>query len=298
MAKVTELGYLGLAVRDLAAWKTFATEIVGLEAFDEGDPDTLFLRMDLWHHRIVLHRSEQDGLAYLGWRVAGETDLDDMATQLEKTGIAFRSGTRAEADARRVLGLLILEDPDGNPTEIFFGPQVDRHKPFHPGRPMFSRFVTGDQGLGHVVISQADAAAGRAFYRALGFVGGVEYRVPSGDGDMLELSFMGINERQHSVAFGVGSFPARINHLMLEYSDFDDVGLAHELVRSRKLPVAMQLGKHSNDQAYSFYFGTPSGWLLELGHGACHSATQAEFYTRDIFGHANEAEGFGAQIQL
>jgi hypothetical protein len=60
----------------------------------------------------------------------------------------------------------------------------------------------------------------------------------------------------------------------------------------------MQLGKHSNDQAYPFYFATPSGWLLELGHGARHTLKDQEYYVGDIFGHRPEAKGYGMDIDL
>ena len=58
MAGVTELGYVRFGVADLAEWREFASDILGLEVVDDGPQNTLFLRSDLWHHRIIL---EQDG---------------------------------------------------------------------------------------------------------------------------------------------------------------------------------------------------------------------------------------------
>src|SRR5580704_1297906 len=58
MSAVTELGYIAIGVKDLAAWRRFAAEIVGLEVADEGDPGRCYLRMDYWHHRIIV---EEDG---------------------------------------------------------------------------------------------------------------------------------------------------------------------------------------------------------------------------------------------
>jgi 2,3-dihydroxyethylbenzene 1,2-dioxygenase len=298
MTRVTELGYLGLQVSDLQGWQKFATQIVGMELVDEGEGDRIYLRLDQWHHRFVLHQSTTDGLAYLGWRVADEVELMAMATQLEHAAIAFTKGTRAEADERRVLGLLKLTDPGGHATEIFYAPQVDRHKPFHPGRPMFGRFVTGSQGLGHLLLGQPDVEAAKRFYRLLGLSGDTEYRVPVSAGGELDLTFMHLNDRQHSIAFGVGEVPTGLNHLMLEYTDLNDLGQSHDLVRKRGIDVALQLGKHANDEALSFYFPTPSGWLMELGIAGRAPSAQQEFYRRDIFGHANEAAGYGNDIEL
>ena len=60
MTGVTELGYLGLSVSDLDAWKRFACGIAGMEYVDEGEGDRAYLRMDKWHHRIALHRDGGD----------------------------------------------------------------------------------------------------------------------------------------------------------------------------------------------------------------------------------------------
>ena len=41
MAKVTSLGYLGIGVSDLAVWKTYANDVLGIEAIEAGR-DSIF----------------------------------------------------------------------------------------------------------------------------------------------------------------------------------------------------------------------------------------------------------------
>lgn len=296
--KVTELGYLGLSVSNAEAWKKYATEVVGMEWVDEGEKDRFYLRMDLWHHRFVAHVGTADDLEYIGWRVAGPAEMDAMAAKLDKAGYAFRIGSETEAKERHVLGLLKLKDPGGIATEIFWGPRVDANKPFHPGRRMYGKFVTGEEGIGHCILRQDDDAAAYKFYSTLGMRGSVEYLLPLPNGMTAKPTFMSCNARQHSVAFGLGPMPKRINHLMIEYTELDDLGIAHDIVRQRKHDVAVQLGKHSNDKALTFYHANPSGWLWELGWGAAKAKTQAEHYTGDIFGHGNEAAGYGIDLKL
>ena len=90
-------------------------------------------------------------------------------------------------------------------------------------------------------------------------------------------SCAGVDALQRSrppVAFGVGPETRRINHLMIEVDNFDDVGLTYDLVRKNKVPVTITPGKHSNDHMYSFYMRNPSGWIIEYGCGgrpATHS---------------------------
>ncbi len=136
MIQVTELGYIGLGVKDLDAWKRFARDILAMEVVDDGEPDRCYLRMDYWHHRFVLHSDTSDDLAYLGFRVAGPNEFAQMQRQLDEAHIAFRIGSDEQAEQRRVLEVLKLADPDGNPIEIFHGPLVKFSQPFHPGRGM------------------------------------------------------------------------------------------------------------------------------------------------------------------
>jgi 2,3-dihydroxybiphenyl 1,2-dioxygenase len=292
MVEVTELGYIGIGVKDAEAWKRFAQELLALEVADEGEGDRFYLRMDYWHHRIVVHADGSDDVAYLGFRVAGPNEFREIQTQLAEAGIDYRVGTLAEAEERRVLEIMKLHDPEGTPHEIFHGPLVEFHKPFHPGRGMHGKFVTGSAGLGHCIIRQDDPHAAVRFYEALGMRGGVEYKIGT-SANALQLRFMHCNARDHTVAFGLGDRGKRINHLMLEADNMDDVGLTHDLVRQAAIPVAIAPGKHSNDHMYSFYFRNPSGWLIEYGWGARAATHQSEYYARDVFGHQFETGGFG-----
>ena len=298
MVKVTELGYFGFTITDPDAWRDYAVNCVGMEVLDDGEGDRFYLRMDNWHHRFVMHIGNDDDLAYLGWRVAGPRELEGMARQLEDAAIEFRLASADEAQERHVLGLLKLIDPGGNPTEIFYGPHVETNFPFHPGRRMHRGFVTGNSGIGHCILREDDVAAAVAFYEVLGLSGSVEYKLKLPNRKVAEPYFMHCNERQHSVAFGLGPQEKRINHLMLEYQDLNDLGAAHDIVRKRKIDVALQLGKHANDQALTFYMANPSGWLVELGWGARKALTQQEYFTGDIFGHAPEAKGYGMDLDL
>ncbi len=296
MIQVTELGYMGIGVKNLEEWKEFATSIVGMELADEGEADRCYLRMDYSHHRIVLHADGSDDLAYLGFRVAGAEEFSAMQTQLSAAGIKFRVGSGEEAEERRALEVLKLNDPDGNPIEIFHGPLVQFSKPFHPGRAMHGRFKTGTGGLGHCIIREKDVTAAHRFYTQLGMRGGVEYKIRMGK-RAIELVFMHCNDRDHTVAFGIGGPAGRINHLMIEVDNLDDVGMTYDLVRKHEIPVTIKPGKHSNDHMYSFYFRNPSGWMFEYGWGARNATYQSEYYGEDVYGHQPEAGGFDINIE-
>ncbi len=287
MASVTELGYLTLGVSDLAAWKGFAANVLGLEVVDGQTPDRCYLRMDYWHHRITLVEDGSDDLKVTGLRVAGQDEFREMAAQLRDAGIAVTIGSEAEAEARCVLEVMFVTDPNGYAVEIFHGPLVQFDKPFHPGRRRHGPFKTGAGGLGHVMQStRASLEENYAFYRLLGLRGGIQYKldVPGAPGPV-PLMFMACNDRQHTLAFA-GPGEKRVNHIMMEVERMEDVGLTHDLVRHSGLPIIIEPGSHANDQMFSFYFKNPSAFLSEIGWGGRSAVHQSEYYRKDAFGHA------------
>jgi 2,3-dihydroxybiphenyl 1,2-dioxygenase len=296
MVQVTELGYMGFGVKKFDEWKDFATRVIGMELADDGEPDRCYLRTDYWHHRIVLHDNGSDDLEYLALRVAGADEFVLMQRQLSEAGIKFRVGSAAEALERHVLEVMKLNDPGGNPIEIFHGPEVQFRKPFHPGRAMHGRFKTGSGGLGHCIVRQDDDAAALRFYTTLGMRGGVEYRIRLGDRVVAPI-FMHCNDRDHSIAFGVGPQKRHINHVMIEVENLDDVGLTYDTVQRHKVPITMSPGKHSNDHMFSFYLRNPSGWMFEYGWGGRPATHQSEYYTEDIYGHQIVGPGFNVDAE-
>lgn len=299
MNGVTELGYIGLGVANLEEWAEFAQDVLGLEVVHEGDDDRFYIRMDQWHHRFVVHRTsgEESGL-YYGWRVSGVEEFHAILRSLDETGVKYKVGDSDDRKERMVLELATLHDPAGNAVEIFHGPRVDPWRPFHSGRRMFGRFVTGLGGLGHCDLWQPDIDLAYQFYsRLLGMRGSVEYilNAPSGEG-IVKPIFLHCNSRDHSLALMTGPRQFRMNHIMIEVDNLDDVGFTYDLVKSRKIPVAVDLGKHSNDQMLSFYFQTPSGWVWEYGWGARSATHQSEYYVSDMWGHHLTEAGGGIQL--
>ena len=283
MTAVTELGYVRFGVSDFDAWRVFATEGLGLEIGEDSTDERMYLRLDDWHHRIILEKDGADDLIGIGLRVAGLEEFAGMQESLRKQNIPFEVADEALARDRCVLELMLLEDPAGVPIEIFHGPRVDSHLPFHPGRRMFGKWLTGDGGLGHMIITHDGLDKSYEFYKALGMRGGIEYLVPRPDGTNTELMFMHCNGRDHSIAFGLPPV-GRINHIMLEVDNFDDVLFTYEKIKA-KYPIAIAPGKHANDKMFSFYCVSPSGFWVEIGSSARSATHQSEYYVKDTYGH-------------
>ncbi len=266
---IKALGYMRIEATDVAAWRVLGTKVLGMVEGDGANPDALYLRMDDFAARLVIVPVDRDRLLVAGWEVACAADLDELRGRLTAAGVEWVDGTRDELAERRVEGMIRFSDPAGNTLEAFYGAQ-------YLGRrfvsPYGHKFVTGDQGLGHVVLTCDDDIAAQAFYQdVLGFRLRDSMRLPPqlagrpADGDPIWLRFYGCNPRHHALAFMPMPNPTGIVHLMVEVENSDDVGLCMDRAARRQVKMAATLGRHINDKMLSFYMKTPGGFDMEFG---------------------------------
>jgi 2,3-dihydroxybiphenyl 1,2-dioxygenase len=255
---IRNLSYIGFTSPASEDWRTFGPEILGAQLTSDGPDGAVRLRVDRAPWRIALHPGERDELAYLGWDIG--TNLEGATERIVGAGIAVHRDVHSgERPAEEVATLC---DPFGFRHELAVSLAHD--VPFTPGREM-SSFETGDQGLGHVVLIVPDLDDAVAFYtEVLGFV------LSDSIEAFLSLRFLhcpGHASRHHTVALAAVPGMTGLHHLMLEVADMDDVGRAYDVVRQRDLPLAMDLGRHTNDLMTSFYVRSPSGFEIEYGTG-------------------------------
>lgn len=281
--RVTQLGYVGLGVSDLAAWRSFGTELLGLEVA-HAYADALHLRMDEYLTRIVVTPSGEDDLIFAGWQVPNRSCLDEITQRLVAGGTDVKAATADELATRGVQSMVWFEDSDGLRTELAVG-QTRASDPFVPGRSI-TGFKAGEQGLGHIVVRVDDRDRAEAFYTQLLGLRVSDY----GSG---RLAFLNCNPRHHSIAFAPRAIipgPKRLVHLMIELRSIDDVGTAMDACERLGYFIPETLGRHTNDEMLSFYIESPSGFQIEYGYGArevpADGPTPVYSYGRkDVWGH-------------
>ena len=266
---IRSLGYLRIEATDVPAWREFGLKVLGMVEGQGSVPGALYLRMDDFPARLVIVPGERDRLAQAGWEVANEGELAEVAASLDAAGVAVEKASDADLADRRVAGLIRFDDPSGNTLEVFHGAALQHRRVVSP---YGHTFVTGEQGLGHVVLSTRDDEEALRFYRdVLGFKLRDSMRLPPqlvgrpADGAPAWLRFFGCNPRHHSLAFLPMPTPSGIVHLMIEVGEADDVGLAMDRAARRKVPMSATLGRHVNDLMLSFYMKTPGGFDVEFG---------------------------------
>lgn len=266
---IRSLGYLRIEATDMAAWREYGLKVLGMVEGSGTNSDALYLRMDDFPARLVVSPGSADRLAVTGWEAANAGELAEIRSRLDSASVPYKEGTPEELADRRVDELISFDDPSGNTQEVFHGVALQHRRVVSP---YGHKFVTGEQGLGHVVLSTKDDEASLRFYRdVLGFRLRDSMRLPPqmvgrpADGAPAWLRFFGCNPRHHSLAFLPMPTPSGIVHLMVEVENTDDVGLCLDRAIRRKVPMSATLGRHVNDLMLSFYMKTPGGFDVEFG---------------------------------
>jgi 2,3-dihydroxybiphenyl 1,2-dioxygenase len=266
MTAISRLGYLGFEVSDVAAWERFAVDVLGLVSSERRSDGGLAFRIDDQAQRIVLHPGPRDDLAYAGFVVDDVATLGRLSERLNAAAFPTADPGDGVARARRVKRVFRVDDPNGVPIELFHGPERAAEPFRSPLVP--SGFVTGTEGLGHVVFATTDPQATERFYcDLLGMRLSDRIEAEVAPGFRLLVTFLHANPRHHTVAFAAAPMPKRVHHFMLEVGAMDDVGHAYDRCLTARVEIANTLGVHPNDRMFSFYARTPSGFDVEFGCG-------------------------------
>jgi 3,4-dihydroxy-9,10-secoandrosta-1,3,5(10)-triene-9,17-dione 4,5-dioxygenase len=262
----SSLGYAVIQATDIAAWRKFGAEVLGLMPVEASDGGVRF-RMDERPFRIAVVPGSEDRFLSSGWEMPNQEAYDATLKNLSAAGVAIEHGTAAEAADRKVRALARCKDPSGNLLEIYHGRIYD-YAPFVSPAGV-SGFITGNMGLGHVVLPAPKVEETRSFYKTyLGFGDTDEMRVPIGvpDHPGLALYFLHCdNPRHHSLALFEADIPGGLVHVMLEVKELDDLGRCIDRCKKTGTTIAIDMGRHSNDLMVSSYIKTPSGFDVEYG---------------------------------
>lgn len=293
------IAYLGLNATDVGEWRHFATNILGLMETTKvagADADNAFFRMDDRSYRISVHKAEGPGLRHFGLECSNDREMAELVRRVEETNVDLERLDADVAKSRGVAAVVAFDDPAGNRVELAHTPVFD-HAPFCSPVGV-SGFVTGDMGLGHLVLLASPYCETRDFYNeVLGFRASDMMNMNG-----VRIDFLHCNPRHHSLALADAFGMNAVAHFMIEGRMLDDVGYALDRFRDNNIEVPMGLGRHGNDMMLSFYGKTPSGFDVEFGYGGIRvdDATwrTAEIPTASMWGHRPEPVGLRAASAL
>jgi 3,4-dihydroxy-9,10-secoandrosta-1,3,5(10)-triene-9,17-dione 4,5-dioxygenase len=258
---ILSLGYLHMGSPHLAAWEAFGAETLGLMPTKGPDEASRYFRWDAFPYRLQLEPAETAGIQAVGFEVQDDRALDAVCRTIEAAGRTVTRCSDEQSASRQVTGLAQFVDPAGLSVELFYGPVLTHATVV---TPQVSGFVTGEQGMGHIVVNVDDLGAQSDFYRdVLGF-----QRRNTWAYAPMALEFLGCNPRHHTVAFGEALPTPGLAHFRIETATIDDVGRALDRCLDAGVPIISGLGRHTNDHMISFYCLGPDGYAVEFGWGA------------------------------
>lgn len=270
--ELKELAYVVLAARDLAAWRDYATQVIGAMVVESAQGD-LRVRIDERDCRILIKPAQEDRLLAVGWLVKDQDAFEAALAHAQARGHAPELADTRACTERRVTSMFSLTDPSGLRHEVVWGPLVNFSQPFQSPAGV-SQFHTGPQGMGHIVVGcepQQYESCCRFMRDALNLKL-ANFRQQALDGLSVTMPiswFHCANSRQHSLGLAACFEPGQprhgCRHINLEVGAIDDVGMAYDRALRLGAPIARTLGRHVNDRAISFYVKSPSGFLFEYG---------------------------------
>lgn len=267
MTDIRGLGYLRIQTTDIARWRELVVDGLGMAVGSGPEADGLYLRIDERRARLIVLPGDSDKALAVGWEVRDQFALARVREAVEKAGVTVEVLSEQESAYRDAEQVIAFDDPGGARVEVFFGPVLD-HSPVVT--PFASRFHTGEEGLGHVVLPSFAFDRVYDFYtEVLGFLprGAMRVGGPSAPPPARRVRFLGVNRRHHSLALcpAPPSEQPGLVHLMLEVDTLDAVGQALDRVRALDFSISSTLGRHTNDKMVSFYVRAPGGWDIEFG---------------------------------
>jgi 2,3-dihydroxybiphenyl 1,2-dioxygenase len=287
------LGYALIESRKLDDWQRFLQEGLGLHLAC-ADSRTRAFRMDAHARRIIVRDGAAEDVASLGIEFPHEAAVETVLARLSARGIAGERVEGEQAAVRGVKSFVRFEGPKRLRLELFNDP----HRAAEPLDMLTTGFVTGAGGFGHVAMTSRSPEPTLAFWQEV-FDARLSDRVSQRlAGVMLDVAFLRLNERHHSVAVaatrGLRLDPIRtkVQHINLLAMNLDDVSSAYQRLRHLGYEIAHEIGQHPNDRELSFYVVSPSGFEFELGCDALtvDEATwqPADYDAISIWGHKPE----------
>jgi len=298
------LGYLVIESRKLAEWQRFASDGLGLHA-ERIDGGALALRIDAHQRRLLVREGAAEDVVAIGWQLHDEHALQRVLKRLRGAQIDVREVSGAEAAERGVERLWAFTGPKRLRFELFTRPLL-AERPLHM---QSSGFITGAMGLGHFAMTTREPEAALRFFQNTFDARLSDTIEDKLNGVTLELSFLRLNERHHTVALaatrGKRMNPLRtaIHHLNLQTNSLDDVTEAYRRLRGMGYAIANAIGQHPNDRELSFYVASPSGFEVELGWNPIVVTEEAEagwkpahYQGISLWGHFPESLSFSARL--
>ena len=259
-------GYIQIRVTDVNAALEHYVDRVGLHEVSREPDGRIYLRAwdEFDRHSVILRPAGAPGLDYVGFKVAGEADLEDFAGRIEAAGVRVEEKPAGEQPGvGRRLSFIV---PSGHRVELFTemmlsdnGPMT-RNPEIWREEPHGMRVTRFDHCNLHG--PNIDAVVG-FFTEVLGFSLTEAAETPDG----IAAAFLSCSNKAHDIAFSKRAEPGKFHHVAFSLDSWHEVGQAADLIARYDIPLDIGPTRHGITRGQTIYFFDPSGNRNEVFSG-------------------------------
>ena len=259
------MGYALVESQKLEDWLRFTRDALGIDV--QKVDNSLICRLDGHARRLIISDGPLEDVAALGYQLDDQASLDIVLQRLRQHSVAVEAGDAHGAALRGVKAYWRCIGPKGLPIEFYVTPTLSDA----PLQMLASGFLTGSAGMGHVAITSRKPEATLAFWQEILDARHSDDIEQKMSGLMLDIRFLRLNERHHSVAVActrgkrMDPIRTRIQHMNIQCATLEDMTAAFQRCRRLGYRIMMGVGQHTNDRELSFYVQSPSGFEIEYG---------------------------------
>jgi catechol 2,3-dioxygenase len=267
LSGVLRPGYIQIRVLDIDAAADYYVNRVGLHEVSREADGRVYLRAwdEFDRHSIVLRPADMPGMDYVGFKVAGENDLDTFRRRIEETGTKVEEVAAGEQPGvgRRISFVV----PSGHRIELFAemalseagpmttNPELWREEPHGMRVTRFDHCNLHGPDIDDVV---------KFFTEVLDFSLTEAAQTPDGS---IAAAFLSCSNKAHDIAFIRRAEPGKFHHVAFSLESWHEVGQAADIIARYDIPLDIGPTRHGITRGQTIYFFDPSGNRNEVFSG-------------------------------
>ena len=267
LSGVLRPGYIQIRVLDIDAAADYYVNRVGLHEVSREADGRVYLRAwdEFDRHSIVLRPADMPGMDYVGFKVAGENDLDTFRRRIENAGTKVEEVAAGEQPGvgRRISFVV----PSGHRVELYAEMALSEAGPMTTNPELWRDEPHGMRvtRFDHCNLHGPDIdAVVKFFTEVLDFSLTEAAQTPDGS---IAAAFLSCSNKAHDIAFIRRAEPGKFHHVAFSLESWHEVGQAADIIARYDIPLDIGPTRHGITRGQTIYFFDPSGNRNEVFSG-------------------------------
>ena len=260
-------GFVQVRVLEMKSAVIHYRDRVGLTEVSQESDGRVYLKGydEFDRHSIVLREADNPGMDYMGFKVSGETALENYGDAL--LGRQIKVIEIPEGEQPGVGRRLAFEAPSGHRFDLYTEMDLSENGPMIENPDVWREDPRGMRPIrfDHCLLYGDEIAATKEiFINVLGFkLSEIGY---DPDGNEI-INFLSCSNKPHDIAFVPYPEKNKFHHCAFFLEDWKDIGHAADLMSRYDIPIDIGPTRHGATRGHTIYFFDPSGNRNEVFAG-------------------------------